>query len=55
MLIKQTWYYIRMYKGGEPTFCICFITKGHNFRPDLEKGLSFFMSIGEVSPKLVNY
>ena len=22
---------------GEPTFCLCFITKGFNFRPDLEK------------------
>lgn len=23
-------------EDGEPTFCLCFITKGFNFRPDLE-------------------
>lgn len=22
-------------KEGEPTFCLCFITKGYNFRPDI--------------------
>ena len=24
-------------KDGEPTFCLCFITEGNNFRPDLQK------------------
>lgn len=40
-------------KEGEPTFCLCFITVGFNFRPDLNKDFLSYDAL-EKCLKLVN-
>lgn len=40
-------------KDNEPTFCLCFITNGYNFRPDVQQDYLSYESLGQCL-KVIN-